>query len=522
MKKIFRWMMVIALLMAFAPAPALAKKILRFPLRGNPAVWPVSQPSLINTLMIQKVMFNGLVKYSKKDGVTVVPDLAVSWTHSPDVKVWTFKLRKGVRWHDGKPFTAADVEFNYKVHKVKKYRSRFHRQMKSLEKFEVLDSHTVRLTFNQPMAALTVQMGYNIPVFPKHLLEGKDLKYPGPATQKFLEHPIGTGPYKFKEFKRGSYFLVERNDDYWGGKPKIDEVYFKIMPDVTAQVAQMKANELDVIWEVEPSLIEAVRGIPSAVIHKKDAPYYNWFLLNQKHPLFKDRRVRQAIAMAFDKETIANKILKGMVTPASGPVQPAIKWAYPKDVKGLPYDPARAKKLLAEAGWKPGPGGILQNSKGEKFTFEISGDKGNPTRELMFQVSRQMLGKIGIDATVKLYEFNALMKIYRGGRYASRFAYWITPPDPDVTDYFGTGGGRNFIKYSNPEVDKLLKKGVSTTDRKKRAAVYKVVQKLLAEDVPGVYVYYKPEYIAVHKRISGYPKIGIRDWLLYVNEMDIK
>jgi peptide/nickel transport system substrate-binding protein len=294
------------------------------------------------------------------------------------------------------------------------------------------------------------------------------------------------------------------------------------MPDVTAQVAQMKANELDVIWEVEPSLIEAVRGIPSAVIHKKDAPYYNWFLLNQKHPLFKDRRVRQAIAMAFDKETIANKILKGMVTPASGPVQPAIKWAYPKDVKGLPYDPARAKKLLAEAGWKPGPGGILQNSKGEKFTFEISGDKGNPTRELMFQVSRQMLGKIGIDATVKLYEFNALMKIYRGGRYASRFAYWITPPDPDVTDYFGTGGGRNFIKYSNPEVDKLLKKGVSTTDRKKRAAVYKVVQKLLAEDVPGVYVYYKPEYIAVHKRISGYPKIGIRDWLLYVNEMDIK
>ena len=217
------------------------------------------------------------------------------------------------------------------------------------------------------------------------------------------------------------------------------------MPDVTAQVAQMKANELDVIWEVEPSLIEAVRGIPSAVIHKKDAPYYNWFLLNQKHPLFKDRRVRQAIAMAFDKETIANKILKGMVTPASGPVQPAIKWAYPKDVKGLPYDPARAKKLLAEAGWKPGPGGILQNSKGEKFTFEISGDKGNPTRELMFLVSRQMLGKIGIDATVKLYEFNALMKIYRGGRYASRFAYWITPPDPDVTDYFGTGGGRNFI-----------------------------------------------------------------------------
>ena len=522
MKKLTRWI-VIALVASLAiPSAVLAaKKTLRFPLRGNPAPWPVSQPSLVNSIMVFKVLFNSMVKFSAKDGTTIVPDLAVSWEHSPDVKVWTFRLRKGVKWHDGRPFTAEDVKFNYDVHRNKKFRSRMNRQVKNLTKVEILDSHTVRFTFSEPIAALLPTMAYNVPVFPKHLLAGKDLKYPGKTAQAFLENPIGTGPYKFKEFKRGSYFLVEANSDYWDGKPKIGEVYFKVLPDLNAQVAQLKANELDVVWEVEPSLIDAVKGIPNARIHKKEAPYYNWFLMNQKNSLFTDRRVRQAIAMAFDKDTIANKILKGMVMPAVGPVQPAIKWAYPKNVKGLPYDPSKAKRLLAEAGWKPGSDGILRNAKGEKFAFEISGDKGNPTRELMFQVCQQYLRKLGMDVSVKLYEFNNLMRIYRGGTFATRFAYWITKPDPDVTDYFGTGGALNFIKYSNPAVDKLLKEGNSTSDKTKRAAVYKKVQKMLADDVPGVYMYYKTEHIAVNKRIKNYPEIGVRDWLLYVDKMDI-
>lgn len=481
------------------------------PLIGDPTPWPVVAPGLISDIMVGKTLFNTLVRFSEEDGVTPVPDLAESWSSTEDATEWTFNLRKDVKWHDGRPFTAEDVVFTFDAVMDPNVGSRWRGGWVSLDTVTAVDEHTVKFTFKTPFAPMLATLAYNLSIVPKHLLDGQDLK----APQEFIKNPVGTGPFTFKEHVSGSHFVVEANANYHEGAPKIQRVIFKVMPDVNAQVAAMKAGEMDIVWTVAPMHEETLKDVNYTRVN---VPQWYWIPVNLTNPLFQDKRVRQALSLGLDRHSIVEQILGGQGEVADGPIPKVLSWIPRDTFEPYPYDPDRALALLAEAGWKPGADGVLTNEKGEKFSFTFLADKGDPLREQIYLVAGGQWKKLGIDVTMQYTEWNTILQLYRDGEYDARVGWWVIKPDPDLYDYFHSKGGLNQIKYSNPKVDELLEQGQQLVNMEDRAKVYQELQEILIDDQPSIFLYYPIELRATSKRLQGLPAIAYRDAMLYLHK----
>jgi peptide/nickel transport system substrate-binding protein len=481
------------------------------PVNGDPYRWPFA-PAIPN-ILFNKTLYGSLIKYDL-DGVTPVPDLAESWS-TPDAKVWTFKLRKDVKWHDGKPFTAEDVKFTFDAMLDPKVNKTNIGILVTLKRTDVLDPHTVRLTFDEPLASLPVGLGWLIFILPKHLLAGTDLNKP----TEFLKNPIGTGPFKFKEFVAGSYTTVVPNPDYFGEKAKIDAVIFKQIPDLNTQVAQVLTGELDIAFP-EVQQLDALKNAANVEVKYMTPIQYFFIGVNNRNPLFTDKRVRQALAYAVDRQAILESAVQGKAILATGPIHPAIKWAYNPDVKKYPYDPTRAKELLTEAGWKPGASGTLAKD-GKPFSFTITSTSGNATRQQINVALQQYLKRVGIETKLEFLEPNLFDQKFFAFEFDCMMHFSQLFPDPDLINYFGTGKRNNYFGYSNPEADRLLEQGRSTTDPQKRAAAYKKFQEIVAEDVPVVFFYHPQEIDVVNRRVQNYPPLDYRNATLYLNRISL-
>jgi peptide/nickel transport system substrate-binding protein len=227
-------------------------------LNGNPKMWPLVG-SLPN-ILVNKVLYNYLLKY---DAATLAPrgDLAETWQVSPDGLVWTFHLHKNVTWHDGHPFTARDVKFSFDVRLDLDIPFYLRGNLAGLERVEVVDEHTVTMTFNEPKASFPVILGYLMDILPAHLLQSyapKDLINP----TAFLQHPVGTGPFKFKEFVPNSHVTLVANAAYFEGRPRLDALIFKVIADLDVQVAQLQTGALDFV-PIEPHQLPAVATLPN-------------------------------------------------------------------------------------------------------------------------------------------------------------------------------------------------------------------------------------------------------------------
>lgn len=506
----------IAVIVGTAHAQSSSANTLTVPLVGDPTAWPVNPPGLISDIMVGKVLFNTLVRFSFDDGSTVVPDLAKSWDVDADSRVWTFHLRDDVKWHDGHPFTARDVVFTVETIRNPKVASRWNAAFVTLDTVEALDDFTVRFTFTEPFAPLLSTLAYNISIVPEHVLSAMDLSLPSGPTA-FVTHPIGTGPYRFVEQVSGSHFVVEANPDYHEGVANIQRVYFQVMPDVNTQVAQLVTGEMDISWTVEPIHLQRLRQASNVSISAVRIPRWDWIPLNLENPLFQDKRVRQAMMFALDRQSLVDVVLAGYGEVADGPIPPAIAWVPRDGVPQYPYAPERALELLAEAGWTRGSDGLLRNAAGDTFTFTLLADRGNPTRDQIYLVAQDAWRSIGMDIQIETTEWNTVLARYREGTYDARLGWWVIKPDPDLYDYFHSNGALNQIRYSNAEVDALLERGRTVADEAGRAAIYHELQVLLAEEVPSVFLYYPTEVRATSTRISGLPPIGYRDALLYIH-----
>lgn len=496
------------------PATAPGNRTVTIPLIGDPTPWPVNPPGLISDIMVGKTLFNTLVRYSDEDGVTPVPDLAVSWEPSEDATVWTFNLREDVKWHDGTPFTADDVVFTFQAIMNPDVASRWRSALPTLDNVEALGNHTVRFTFRAPFSPLLTTLAYNLSIVPKHLLEGQDLKSP----QAFIDNPVGTGPFKYQSHVSGSHFVVQANPDYYEGRPEIDQVVFKVMPDVNAQIAALKSGDMDIVWTVPPMHMAALENEGNIEFTQVSVPQWYWFPVNLNNPIFADKRVRQAMAYGLDRQAIVDQIVGGQGEVASGPLPSVLSWI-PRDTFTVyPFDPDKAKQLLAEAGWTPGADGILVNSSGEKFGFTLLADKGDPVREQIYLVAHDQWRKLGMDVDIQYTEWNTILSLYAEGKFDSRLGWWVIKPDPDIYDYFHTDGALNQIRYSNPEVDRLLELGQATVDTAERADIYRQVQEILIDDQPSIFLYYPVEVRATSKRLQGLPPIAYRDALLYLHK----
>uniref|UniRef100_A0A831XF04 Peptide-binding protein n=1 Tax=Geobacter metallireducens TaxID=28232 RepID=A0A831XF04_GEOME len=446
-------------------------------------------------------VFNGLVKYDKN--LELAGDLAESWQVSPDGLTITFKLRKGVKWHDGAEFTSRDVLYTYRVTVDPKTPTAYAEDFKQVKSAEAPDPYTFRVTYGKPFAPALASWGMSI--LPAHLLEGKDI-----TKSELSRRPVGTGPYRFREWVAGQKLVLEAFPDYFEGRPYIDRYIYRIIPDTSTMYLELKAGGLDMMG-LTPVQYARQTDTPEfrARFNKFRYPAsaYTYLGYNLRNPLFADRRVRQAIACAISKEELIHGVLLGLGQVAHGPFKPGT-WAHNPRVNDFGYDPARAKALLAEAGWRAaGPDGILMKD-GKPFSFTILTNQGNDQRLKTAQIIQRRLAKVGIDVKIRVLEWASLLTNFIDKRnFDALIMGWTIPQDPDIFDVWHsskTGPKElNFIGFSNAEVDRLIEEGRRTFDQEKRKRCYWQIQEILAREQPYTFLYVPDALPAVNARFRG-------------------
>jgi peptide/nickel transport system substrate-binding protein len=447
------------------------------------------------------LVYNGLVRYDKD--LKIEGELASSWEISPDGLQITFHLRPNVKWHDGADFTAADVAFTYRTMIDPKTPTAYGEDFKQVRKFEVIDPLTVRVTYGEPFAPALISWGFS--VMPKHLLEGKDI-----TASPLARAPVGTGPYRFVEWKPGEKIVLEAYDGYWEGRPNIDRYLYRVIPDSATMFLELSAGNLD---EMGLDPVQYTRQTDTEFFRKSYRKYryladaYTYLGFNLQLPLFQDKRVRQALSHAVNKQEIIDIVLLGLGQEATGPYKPGT-WAHNPDVRKYPYDPARAQALLAEAGWgAKGSDGVLTRD-GKRFAFTLMTNQGNKTRAKAAEVVQKNLKAVGIDVSIRVVEWAAFLKEFvNPKKFDAVILGWTIPRDPDAFDVWHsskTGPAElNHVSFRNAEADALIEKGRRTFDQEERRKAYARFQEILAEEQPYVFLYVPDALPIVAARFRG-------------------
>ena len=450
---------------------------------------------------IASMIYNGLVKYDKD--LNIVGDLARYWDISEDGLVITFHLRKGVKWHDGHPFTAGDVLFTYQVTIDPGTPTAYSGDFLKVKKAEVLDDHTFRVTYDRPFApALT---SWSASILPGHLLKEKDI-----TSTPLSRRPVGTGPYMFKEWKTGQKIVLISNPDYFEGRPYIDGYIMRIIPDTATMFLELRAKGID---RMNLTPLQYARQTENRVFRRNFNKYrypsfsYTYLGYNLKNPLFKEKYVRQAISYAINKEEIIQGVLLGLGRVATGPFTPNT-WVYNPRVKKYPYNPQKARHLLAEAGWKDTDGDGILDKNGKPFAFEIITNQGNELRAKCAEIIQRRLADIGISVKIRIIEWAAFIRQFINKRnFDATILGWTVPLDPDIYDVWHSNkmgpAELNFISFKNNEVDILLEKGRSTFDRNERKKCYDRIQEILAEEQPCTFLYVPDALPIINARFRG-------------------
>jgi peptide/nickel transport system substrate-binding protein len=437
------------------------------------------------------------------------PGLATSWKISPDGKVIEFTLREGVKFHSGDPLTVKDVEFSYERGRAKNQSTRT--RLKTMEKFEVIDDYHFKIHLNAPDVTFIPNRGSAIIVSKSY--------YDRAGEEKFVRNPVGTGPYKFVRHAPGEYIDVERFEDYWGEKPSVKEARFSFVPEDTTRVAKLKAGEVDFISNCPYPSVQDVEKTSGLRIVKFASNHPTVSVLfanrNTKMP-WHLTKVRQAMAYAIDCDSIIKNVLYGI--PNRWAFLAPHELGYDPDLKPYPYDPKKAKELLAEAGY---PKGF------DLKLYWVLGGEIPLTRETS-------------EAIASYFEAVGIRTKLVGEEYATAYARRRSAKGPDVEYVAVIGHGRAggpdatyYVDlffgmeaplgvYYNPELDKVNAVGRQTVDDKERAVLIKKAIKIIYDDVASIPLY-NPVYVyAMKKNIDFVPTIGIVHNLVLLKDVTLK
>jgi peptide/nickel transport system substrate-binding protein len=497
---------------AFAAAAHAAGPNLSISLPAMPTGYSVVAAAGLADILATNLIGEGLTRW-KKDSLEVEPALAVSWSANPDATVWTFKLRQGVKWHDGQPFTAEDVKFTFDLIMNKQVRAAAAGQVEGIHAVTVTAPDEVQISFQHPISSLPVMLAYRVPIVPRHALTGQDPNQPA----EFVKKPIGTGPFMFARAISGQSWTAVRNPNWWGGRVTLPGVDLRVTPDANGAVAQLKSEAADVAL-LQPQQLAALEGGP-ATVSVVEQPSVYYVTLNNSKPPFDDVRVRRALNHAVDKQAIIKTVVSGYATPATGIIAPSIH-GYSSAVTQYDYNPEKAKALLAEAGW------TMQNGKlmkaGQPMQIELTTSTGVAGGPQLTQIIQQQLAQVGVEATIKMVDFRNLWTGVFSGEIATSVEYLNLQPSPDITNALVCKGSYNRFAFCDKKVDQLLAEGASITDPARSAAKYLELQKYIADNPPGILLYYPKEIRAINKRVTDFPRNPIRMATTHLFDVTLK
>ncbi len=429
-------------------------------------------------------IFNGLVFLD--DQFNPQPDLAESWTVSPDAKTYTFTLANGVTWHDGQPFTSADVKFSFEQILLKYHPGTKVGLQNLLDGIDAPDPSTVVMRLKQPYAPLLQRLGFtDAPILPQHVYEGTDVQTT-PANQR----PIGTGPFKLAEYHKGDSVRLVRNERYFkAGLPYLDELDFKIVPQAQTATIALERGEVDYLTSVAEPDVAHLRALPGVSVATTSAiasgaVNCQWLLLLNvtRSPLDKPE-ARQALADAIDRQQILDEVLFGQGKVATSPISSALAWAHDPNVAQYPHDLARANEL--------DQAGLPRGADGVRFTLDFPHGPGPRFADVI----AQDLSPVGIRINAQTLDGNAANEAIFV-KHEADLGLWgsCNGADPDIgvpRPYVSTNVmpivGAN-IGYANPRVDELFTQAAATSDRDQRASLYREVQDILVKDLPVLWL----------------------------------
>jgi peptide/nickel transport system substrate-binding protein len=481
-----------------------------YALGGDPAHLNIAITTDLNAQQTATQLFSQLVRTDTKGNVS--GDLAESWDMSPDGLTYTFKIRKNVKWHDGKPLTAEDVRYALAEINMK-YNPVASTGFAAVDKFEAPDDYTLVVRMKHPFPAFFPWSLTNQWIYPKHLYQGTDPR----QNEHNYKNPVGTGPFILKEWVRGSHMVMERNPNYYmKGKPYLDRVVAKFIPDATARVLALESGEVDYvsIFGLPPSAVPDLKKNKdiTVFVHRNRVNYGGIMAhINVRNPPLNSREVRQALSYAIDRKIIVERAVGGLAEPASSPISSFHEpWFNPAVANRYPHDPKKAEALLDQAGYKRGP-------DGKRFSLRITyarTDQGGALQAAA-ELMREQLRAVGIELVLEPKDYASWMEgAHLKWDFDLSMGSYQTGPDPAIavarlyiTKNIQKLMGRNLMGYSNPKVDELFENGEREIDLQKRIKIYHDVQEVLSEDVPALWLWDRLSTLAYRNRVKG-PIVG--------------
>jgi len=479
-------LLAVAALLALMPAraPAQPQGELRVAIPWTPENLDPTMNLSSFRAMVGVSLFDSLVGRDAEN--RIVPQLAESWRLVDDVK-WQLKLRRGVVFHDGEPFNAETVRFTFQRVLDPEQKSPNRANVAEIVRVEVVDDYTVNVVTRQPYAPLINRLLDFAMVPPKYVAEK--------GNQGMALRPVGTGPYRFVELIKDDRMVVEAFDRHWRGAPKIKRIVYKPIPEPFTRAAALRNNEVDLVTTMPPSLARALERAPGIRVQRVPSSWIIYLGLNALKKPLSDVKVRQALNYATDVDAIIRNVLEGNGRKLEGPLTPQM-FGYDASIKGYPYGPARARKLLAEAGYPDGVEIILESPAGR-----YQGDK-----EIAEALGGQWQ-KAGFKPKVQVAEWGAYFKRYLAKQFQDAYVLGLGGPMQDADELYNlvSSKGRG-LYYKNERVDALFDLGRSTMDQAKRRQIYRDLQGAMVEDATWVFLLQQVDIYASRDRLTWTPR----------------
>jgi peptide/nickel transport system substrate-binding protein len=501
-------------------------------LRIGAAISPNSLNPILVTESIEnnidRLIYNGLTLVD--DRGDVLPDLA---TEVPTLQnggigkdglMVTYHLRRGVKWHDGAPFSSDDVRFSFNAVMNPNTLVANRVGYDKVARVETPDPYTVVFHLKErfaPFVTSVFNSGTVAYVVPAHLLR----KYPDLNRVPFNAAPVGTGAYRMVRWARGDRIELRANEDYFKGAPRIKNIVLYSIPQENTGISQLRTRELDWYHAISEASYDVLKVVPGIKIIATPQNAYRSILINNER--LRDALVRRAIAYAIDKAMLVRNVTHGTGTLATEDI-PTFMWAYDKNVPIYRYDPPKARTLLAQAGWRPGGDGILQRN-GERLSLTMVLRQGAAGDNAMAVLVQSWLRAVGIELTIKTFPGSTLFALGPGGvlepgKYDLDISGFASSADPDNSLQFmcryRPPNGFNWIRYCSPTMDEAQTEALQSYDQAARKRAYAKIERLLATDVPQIFIYYQPDINAINPALKNFkpsmitPMWNAHEWQL--------